>query len=207
LALSCYVFLFLSQAAASIIYRLTESLPVNWTFIQQVFDLSPDLPPRSVGLLTTIPSMLEEIAFRGIVLTTFLNKYSERKSIIFSSLGFGLIHLLNLTIGRELIWVLGQIVWAFSIGLFYGYIFVKTKSLLPSMIVHYLGNIFIGSLTGYLQNHASIELQALYGVILSLGIVPTALMIWWTKFYIKKWLPTGKELDQPAEAESFGKNE
>lgn len=181
LALSCYLILALSQAAASVIYRLTEGLPLNGPFLRRVFDLSGDLPPRSWGVLTSLPSAFEEVAFRGILLTVFLSRYSERKSIAISALGFGLIHMLNLAMGREPVWVLGQVVWAFTIGLFYGYVFVRTGSLLPSMIVHYLGNAFIGSLTGYLQRRAGIEIQALYGVVFSLGIVPTTLMILWVR--------------------------
>jgi membrane protease YdiL (CAAX protease family) len=130
-------------------------------------------------------------------MTVFMSKYSERKSIVFSSLGFGLMHLLNLAVGRELVWVLGQVVWAFTIGLFYGYVFIRTRSLLPSMIVHYLGNVFIGSLTGYLQARASIEIQVLYGVIFSLGVVPTTLMILWTHFFTSKWLPGNKNPGRP----------
>jgi membrane protease YdiL (CAAX protease family) len=190
LALSCSLILALSQAGASFAYRLFEGQPITGSFVRQVFDLSGDLPPGSSGLLTTIPSMFEEVAFRGIVLTVFLSVYSERKAIVFSAIGFGLIHLLNLVMGRELVWVLGQVVWAFTIGLFYGYVFVRTRSLLPSMIVHYLGNAFIGSLTGYMQARASIDIQALYGVILSLGFVPTALMILWARFFSRRWLPT-----------------
>jgi membrane protease YdiL (CAAX protease family) len=193
LGLSCSLILMFSQAGATIIYRLFEGIPLNWNFIRQIFDLSGDLPPQSAGLLITIPSMFEELVFRGIVLTTFLNRYSTRNAIIFSSLGFGLMHLLNLANGRDLVWVLGQVAWAFCLGLFYGYIFVSTKSLLPPMIVHYLGNAFIGSLTGYLQARASIEIQALYGVIFSLGIVPTSLMILWSRFYISRWLPAGEQ--------------
>jgi membrane protease YdiL (CAAX protease family) len=189
LGLSCYLILALSQAAASFTYRLSEGLPITGRFLRQVFDLSGDLPPGSSSLFITIPSIFEEVVFRGIVLTVFLGKYSERKSIIFSALGFGLIHLLNLANGSELVWVLGQVVWAFTLGLFYGYVFVRTRSLLPPMIVHYLGNVFIGSLTGYMQSRASIEMQALFGVIFSLGIVPTTLMILWTRFFVARWLP------------------
>jgi len=189
LALSCYLLLALSQVGATLIFRSTERFPITLGFIKQVLDLSWDLPPKSASLLVSIPSMFEEMAFRGILLTVFLQRYSSRKSIVFSSLAFGLIHALNLLMGRELIWVIGQVVWAFSIGLFYGYVFVKTQSLLPSMIVHYLGNVFIGSLTGYLQSRASIEVQALYGVLFSFGILPTTLMILWTKFYTSRWVP------------------
>jgi membrane protease YdiL (CAAX protease family) len=193
LGLSCYVILALSQVAASFVYRLFEGLPINGSFVRQVFDLSRDLPPGSPSLFISIPSIFEEVAFRGIVLTVFLGKYSEGKSIIFSALGFGLIHLLNLLNGGDLVWILGQVVWAFTIGLFYGYVFVKTRSLLPSMIVHYLGNVFIGSLTGYMQSRASIEIQALYGIVFSLGVVPVTLMILWTRFFSSRWLPAGDD--------------
>jgi membrane protease YdiL (CAAX protease family) len=192
LALSCYAILALSQAGASFVYRLFQGLPIDGRFVRQVFDLSGDLPPGSSSLLVSIPSMFEEVAFRGIALTVFLSVYSERKSIVFSSIGFGLMHMLNLAIGREPVWVAGQVVWAFTIGLFYGYVFVRTRSLLPSMIVHYLGNVFIGSLTGYLQARASIEIQALYGVILSLGVVPATGMILWTRFFTSRWLSSDK---------------
>jgi membrane protease YdiL (CAAX protease family) len=188
LALTCYTILALSQATGSLVYRLFEGQPITWMFIRQVFDLSGDLPPDSASLLVSIPSAFEEVAFRGIVLTVFLSKYSQRKAIIFSSVGFGLMHLLNLAMGRELVWVLGQVVWASIIGLFYGYVFVRTRSLLPSMIVHYLSNVFVASLTGYVQSRASVEIQVLYGVTFSFGILPITLMILWTRFFSSRWL-------------------
>lgn len=192
LGLSCYVILALSQATASLVYRLFEGQPISWSFVRQVFNLSGDLPPGSPSLFVAFPSIFEEVGARGIVLTVFLSKYSERNSIIYSSAGFGLMHLLNLTSGGDSVWVMGQVAWASIIGLYYGYVFVKTRSLLPPMIVHYLGNVFIGSLTGYIQSRASIEIQALYGVVFSLGVVPTALMIVWTRFFSSRWLPGGE---------------
>ena len=192
LGLSCYAILALSQVAASVIYRLSEGLSINGAFIRQVFDPSRDLPPGSPSLLISFPSIFEEMVFRGIILTVFLGMYSERKSIIFSSAAFGLWHALNLLNGADLVWVMGQVVWAFILGLFYGYVFVRTRSLLPLMIVHYLSNVFISSLTGYMQSRASIEMQGLYGIIFSLGIVPTTLMILWTRFFVSRWLPSGQ---------------
>ena len=193
LALSCYLILALSQVSASFVYRLMEGKPITWGFVSMVLSLSiRDLPDSSI-LLFSIAGALEEVGSRGIILTVFLNRYSEWKSIIFSSLGFGLMHLLNLTNGADLVVVLGQVAWAFIIGLFYGYIFVRTRSLLPPMIVHYLGNAFINSLLAYLQMWASVEVQVVYGIIFSFGIVPTALMILWTKYFSSRWLPCGKE--------------
>jgi len=197
LGLSCSAVLALSQVAASFVFRLSQGLPMDGSFVRRVLALSEVLPPDSPSLLVSLPSAFEEVAFRGIVLTIFLGRYSERKSIVFSSLGFGLMHLLNLAMGVELVWVIGQVVWAFTIGLLYGYVFVRTRSLLPSMIVHYLSNVTIGWLTAYLQSQASIEMQVLYGVILSFGVVPTTLMILWTRLYSSRWLPQGNRGGTP----------
>jgi membrane protease YdiL (CAAX protease family) len=193
LAFSCYLILAFSQVTGTIFFRRIERFPITFGFIKQVLDLSWDLPPKSASLLVSIPSIFEEMIFRGVLLTVFLKRYSSRKAIIFSSMAFGLIHVLNLLMGRELIWVIGQIFWAFMIGLFYGFVFVKTESLLPSMIVHYLGNAFIGSLTMYFQNRATIEIQAIYGVLFFFGILPTTLMILWTQFFTSRWIPRVEE--------------
>lgn len=193
LGLSCALILALSQAAASIVYRIFEGNPLNIRFLQGVFNFSLLDPSKTPDMLLTLPSVFEEVAFRGIVLTVFLGVYSERKSIIFSSIGFSLMHLLNLTNGRELEWVLGQLVWSFILGLFYGYVFVRTKSLWPSMIVHYLSNLTISILSGYMIGRAAVPAEVLYQIIFSFGILPTTLMILWTRFFTTKWLPADAE--------------
>ena len=68
LAFTCYLILALLQVTGTIVYRLSEGLPASWFFIREVLDLSGDLPPRSAGLLTTIPSMFEEVASCELVL-------------------------------------------------------------------------------------------------------------------------------------------
>ena len=50
-----------------------------------------------------------------------------------------------------------------------------------------MGNTFIGSINGYLQMNATPAVEALYGVIFSVGIVPTALMILWVRYLSIKW--------------------
>ena len=192
LSLSCYLILALCQSTGTLVYRFFEGETITWTFIMSVLDLSGVLPPGSSSLWVSFPSIFEEVAFRGVVLTMFLNKYSERKSIVFSAAAFGLMHLLNLSNGHEDIWVMGQVGWSFILGLFYGYLFIKADSLWPPMIMHYLGNVFIGSFTAYIQNTATIETQVLYGLIFSFGIVPTTLMILWVRFFSKRWSLTDK---------------
>lgn len=189
LSISCSLILALSRPAAFFAYRFFDGYPINGNFIQQIFDLSNLFPSNSPDALFALPSALEEVVFRGVGLTVFLRKYSERKSIIFSSIGFSLIHILNLISGRELEWILGQLVWSFILGLFYGYIFARTKSLMPSMIVHFLSNVTIISLSGHILSQASTEIEFFYQAIISFGIIPTALMILWTRYFTLRWLP------------------
>lgn len=186
LALSSYAILALCQMAGSVVYRISQGLPLTWTFMKNVLDVSGDLPPRSMGPVVSFPSVFEEVGSRGVMVTLFLSRFTRRKAIAASSAGFAVLHLLNLLGGRDPVWVFGQLGWAFLIGLFYGYIFVTAGSLIPPMIVHYLGNLFIASFTPEIQA-ASTGVQVLYGVVFSLGIVPVVLMILWVRFFSRRW--------------------
>lgn len=75
-----------------------------------------------------IPPISEEFAFRGIILNK-LRKYGDTFAILISALMFGLIH------GNIV-----QIPFAFIIGLVAGFITVKTGSIIPAMITHFLVN-------------------------------------------------------------------
>jgi membrane protease YdiL (CAAX protease family) len=187
LGLSCYLVFLFFQVAGSIIYHLSQGETVNAQFIQSLFKFSNEFPPNSNGWLVSLPSILEEFVFRGVILTLFLTKYTPTRAIIYSAIGFGVIHLLNLASDKEVVWVMGQVVWCFISGLFYGYLFLKTKSLLPVMVVHYLFNLFIWTLTNNIQIDATAQVQAFYGVLFFFGVFPSALAIIWTRFFIKRW--------------------
>ncbi|MBN2149431.1 MAG: CPBP family intramembrane metalloprotease, partial [Anaerolineales bacterium] len=137
--------------------------------------------------LEPFPSIFEEVAFRGVILSVFLTRYSKPKAILFSSLGFGAMHLLNLTADMETVWVLGMVVWSVIFGLFYGVLVLRANSLWPAMLVHYLGNLFIYPLTAYLQRNASVQTQTIYGIIFFFGFLPTTLMILWILLFTKRW--------------------
>ena len=183
LGVSCYLILAICTVVGVLIYRLSHGLPVNMSFMRYSFILSRELPPHSSSWLYTLPSILEEVAFRGVILAMFLRFYTQPKAILFSALGFGAIHLFNILSGGDPVWVAGQAVWAAILGLFYGYVTLKTNSLLPAMIVHYLSNLFVSALNAYIQTNATIPEQALYGIIFTFGAVPTILMILWVRGY------------------------
>ena len=183
LGVSCYLILAICTVAGVLIYRLSHGLPVNMSFMRYSFILSTELPPHSLSWLNSLPSILEEVAFRGVILAMFLRFYKQPKAILFSALGFGVVHLGNMLSGGDPVWVAGQAVWAAILGLFYGYVTLKTNSLLPAMIVHYLSNLFVSALNAYIQSNATIPEQALYGIIFTFGAVPTILMILWVRSY------------------------
>ena len=189
LGVSCYLILAVCTVTGVLVYRLTHGLPVNMSFLRYSFVLSNELPPHSMNWLYTLPSILEEVAFRGVILAMFLRFYNQPKAVLFSALGFGVIHLGNMLSGGDPGWVAGQAVWAAILGLFYGYVTLKTNSLLPAMILHYLSNLFVSALNAYIQTNATIPEQALYGIIFTFGAVPTILMILWVRGYTS-WVKT-----------------
>lgn len=82
----------------------------------------------TLGAIILAP-ILEEIIFRGTILRGFLSNYSPKKAIIYSALIFGIIH------GKpELIW------GAILIGLFFGWVYYKTKSIGITIILHVVAN-------------------------------------------------------------------
>ena len=185
LGLSCYLIIALSQAAGVLVYRLMEGLPVDGSFIRRSFVLANELPPRSNSWLISLPSIPEEVVWRGVVLAAFLRIYDQRKTIIFSALVFGALHIFTVLNGHPPIWVVGNVVWASITGLFYGYVTLKTDSLLPAMIVHYLGNLFVGAITAYIQANGSVQEVAIYGIVFTFGIIPTILMMLWTRVFTR----------------------
>jgi membrane protease YdiL (CAAX protease family) len=187
IGVSCYLIFLLNQALGTVIYGLSQDESINLHFLGEIFKFSNEFPPKSNGWLISLPSILEEFIFRGIILVVFLNKYSSIKAILYSAISFGFIHLLNLANDKEMIWVLGQVIYNAIAGLFYGYLFLRTKSLLPVVLIHYLNNLFIGTVTGYIQSNASAEIQSIYGIVFFFGLIPTTVSIFWIKYFFKKW--------------------
>jgi membrane protease YdiL (CAAX protease family) len=189
LTLSCVFILILCQGSFSIIYRLGQGYPLTIEFIFRVYNLSLALPPNSMILLDQFYSMFEEVAFRGVLLTMLLEKHSQRTAIIYSAIAFGALHFLSVFAGKELVLTLGQVVWAFLFGLFYGYLFIKSGSLLPAMIIHWLSNVFPGPLNAYYWN-TSIGLNVAGGIF-GYGLAALLLIVW-VRFFAARWLSSPK---------------
>ena len=84
---------------------------------------------------------LEELIFRGLLFQA-MAKDGVRSAIIVSSVTFGIGHIVNLIngSGADLLSNLLQVVYAMAIGFAFVMIYVKSKSLLPCIIVHGIFN-------------------------------------------------------------------
>lgn len=87
--------------------------------------------PIAVLFTCVLAPFLEEMLFRGIVLRSFLRQYSRTGAILGSSLLFGIAHL-NVY----------QFATAFIAGIVLGWLYERTRSLWPCILLHAAGNAF-----------------------------------------------------------------
>lgn len=80
--------------------------------------------------VAVVPAIAEEFALRGIVLGK-LRQFGDSFAVVVSAILFGILH------GNII-----QIPFAFILGLVFSFIVVKTNSLLPTIIIHFLNNCF-----------------------------------------------------------------
>jgi uncharacterized protein len=83
-----------------------------------------------IAIVVAAP-VLEELIFRGIILDGLLKRHSPLKSIIISSVLFGMVHLNP--------W---QFIGGFIFGLFSGWIYYRTRKLSLSIFIHFVNNLF-----------------------------------------------------------------
>lgn len=85
-------------------------------------------------LFSLINAILEEVIWRGLMLASLKEHASVKFAIMMTSIGFGLMHL---SIGFSLIVSL-----TFSVGgLFYAFVVLKTNSIYPAILFHFVINV------------------------------------------------------------------
>lgn len=131
-------------------------------------------------VVTLMTGLLEEFAFRGIILTK-LRKYGDVFAIVTSSAFFGLMH-------RN--WIQG--VNAFAIGLIFAYAVIATGSLWTSIILHTLNNLQAISVLIFPQDAAIIINLVLTLIMAVLGVSAAVIVIVYRK-QVKKHIQLNKE--------------
>lgn len=105
-------------------------IPIPESWEKHFMDFGSQTGIFTFLLLVIAAPILEELLFRGIILDGLLCRYSPLFSIILSSLLFGLSHLNP--------W---SFINGFIIGSFSGWVYFKTRSVLPSVIIHASANL------------------------------------------------------------------
>jgi membrane protease YdiL (CAAX protease family) len=113
-----------------LIEPIDSLIPMPESIKKSLIDFGGQTGICSFILMVIAAPILEELIFRGIILDGLLKLYSPIKSILVSSFLFGFVHLNP--------W---QFITGFIIGIFSGWIYYKTRSLSPSIIIHLTANL------------------------------------------------------------------
>ena len=128
---------------------LTDALMSQLTFLPDLMKQTFDTLQSGWGgilCIALIGPVLEEFVFRRAVMKALLQKYSPAVSILISGLLFGVVHLNP-----------AQIVSASLMGFLLAWIYWRTRSLIPCILIHVLNN----SLSVYLSlNYPEVETTA-----------------------------------------------
>ena len=114
-----------------IIFPIVSSLPMPESIKEIFLELGNKNGVFSFIAIVIAAPVIEELIFRGIILNGLLRKYSPIKSIIISSILFGIAHLNP--------W---QFISAFLIGIFSGWVYYRTRKLSLSILIHLVNNLF-----------------------------------------------------------------
>lgn len=99
--------------------------------------------PGVVGmavLLTLVVALTEEGFFRGVLISALRPK-GIWTAVLISSLVFTCAHLTNLISGFPPVYVIGQLVLTFGSGILFATLLVRTRSIWPSVLLHFLRDI------------------------------------------------------------------
>lgn len=104
--------------------------------------------------------ILEEVLFRGILQESLTEKLGGWRGVLAASAIFGIVHVIP-----------QQMVNAFFVGIILGYIYIKTRSLLPVILIHAINNalafiqIVIFGDQGYVTTREAVNNDTIYWII------------------------------------------
>jgi membrane protease YdiL (CAAX protease family) len=128
----------------------------------------------------------EEVFFRGIILVLFMRILPMRKAVFFSTFLFAVVHLNPLAVSLDMII---DVVSIFFMGLLFTYLVLKTGSLLPAIVFHYVHDIFVllvQNTPGVDETLASALLYTFLWIALLIGAVLT-------KYIVERWPTKGSK--------------
>lgn len=131
----CYTLMYVSNLIGQLLTTIIGAIkktPVNNVMVTVTTGLDPVI---IFIFMVLIAPVMEEILFRKLLIDRMI-KYGEKTAILVSAFMFGMYH------GN-----LNQLIYAFALGLFFAFIYVKTGRLIYSILLHMVIN-FMGSVVG-----------------------------------------------------------
>ena len=128
----CYAVMYLSNLiglGVTFVIGIVKGSPVDNALADIVTDINPW---TALFFMVLCAPILEELIFRKLLIDRTV-RYGEKTAILFSGIFFGLFH------GN-----LNQFAYAFILGVFWGFIYVKTGKILYTICMHMVVN-FLGS--------------------------------------------------------------
>ena len=120
----------LGAGAIVLLDWLTSALSFLPDWLEGTFDYMQS-SWTGILLVALVGPVVEELFFRGAIERTLLRKYKPWVAIVVSGLIFGIVHMNP-----------AQVVFASLAGMLLGWLYWRTRSLIPCMVVHVLNNSF-----------------------------------------------------------------
>lgn len=151
----------LSPGLYLVVTLVLAALPDTWT--ESYNDAASGIETGSfLGVLSIVlvAPVVEEIIFRGLIMTRLSRVMPGWLAVVLSAAVFGVCH--------------GHPVWAgyaFVLGVLYGFVALQAGSILPSILGHLVFN-SIGQVFAFLpESDEGVEILATLGVLLVVGII------------------------------------
>jgi sodium transport system permease protein len=108
--------------------------PIPSVIRQSLSEMMSQIPNTwvAVGVLALLPAICEETAFRGFILSGLEYRRRTRSAIFLSALMFGFLHVLMS--------LFQQLFNATLLGVVLGLLAVRSRSLVPGILFHFLNN-------------------------------------------------------------------
>ncbi len=176
-------------AACLCLVAINLSVPHLLDARSWLFAVQNPLTAFAVGLDCIMTSVLEELAFRGVVFGALLMAWEQKRhgklgAVVVSGVLFGLVHLINLIKNPAAVFeVLGQVGYSTLIGILLAAAVLRTGGLVFSVAVHALFNFvfdyaellpFSPNAVWYGNTAQTIVLIAGYGCLAVAGIAAVA---------------------------------
>ncbi len=94
---------------------------------------------------TLLVGFSEEVIFRGILLNSLKSEKSILKAMILSSVGFSIIHIVNVFVGMSLVEVCIQVIETIILGFLLASLAIKLNNIWPNIIFHSIWNFILMS--------------------------------------------------------------